>query len=547
VEGLDDVSQGVIATLQLLGNTPNEAAVRVLVPALDSPCAAIREGALAAILSRRSPAGHREVLRRLHAADDRSRAIVEEQRGRMAQALRDAVLGSDMQLCRNGCRAAVWFREYDLIPALITAVEDQSSPNGELAGRTLVELVGLLYAELAGPRHDPSRRDPELVRRHVLGSLERSMERFASHRRREILEAYLLLVHRDSVVLKQVLNDPHHAAFMALVDVLSKSPAPGVIGLLLAFLDDPGAPSAALSVVSNRCDLAFLKYLLRKIGHEPSTAVRQNLKRIESVGWLENGTAVLDEFDEAAQHAAVRLVMISSVSRARAFAVVQHLLLYGKPKGRRAAAEALNEFNGAEANALVLKALDDEDPQVQANVLVQLRRRGILGALPRLVEKVDSQHAVVRRAARMSLDEFNFQRFLAAFDMLDDEVRQSTGTLVRKVDPQTVPQLQAEMQSHVRSRRLRALSIAHVIDVVGQLEETIVGLLHDDDHMVRAEAARALSRGESLRSWEALHEAVHDRSTMVQQAAGESIRDRAPTSHGRAPRCDPQERQGQTR
>ena len=38
---------------------------------------------------------------------------------------------------------------------------------------------------------------------------------------------------------------------------------------------------------------------------------------------------------------------------------------------------------------------------------------------------VDSPHAVVRKAARESLAEFSFRRYLAAFDMLDEEVRQA--------------------------------------------------------------------------------------------------------------------------
>lgn len=538
------MSEGLKTTLELLGKTQNEAAVRTLVPALDSSCAAIRKGALGAILSRRSPAGHGEVLRRLHTADEQSRAIIQEHSGRMIHALRDAVLGSDVQLSANGCRAATWFREYDLIPALITALEDPASPTRELAGQTLLELVNLLYGELAGPRPEGGRRDPELIRRQVIGALERSVARFPAHRRREILEAYVLLVNRDSAVLKQVVSDPHHAAFLVLVDVLSNNASSGVIGLLLAFLDDTRAPTAALGVVSRRSDLKFVQYFLRKIGHEPSKAVKQNLKRMSSVAWLENGTGLLDQLDDAAQHAAVKLAMNSGIARSQAYAVVEHLLLYGKPKGRRAAAEALGEFNGAEANALVEKALDDEDPQVQAYLLVQLRRRGIVGGLARLVEMIDSRHAVVRNAARASLAEFSFQHFLSAFDMLDDEVRQSTGRLVRKVDPQTIPQLRAEMKSQVRTRRLRALAIARVIDVVTRLEGTIAGLIKDEDHMVRAEAARALAQGELPISWEALEYALHDGSPAVREAAEQSMRNRILPRREVRPRHHPRDRQG---
>ena len=88
-----------------------------------------------------------------------------------------------------------------------------------------------------------------------------------------------------------------------------------------------------------------------------------------------------------------------------------------------------------------MKVLEDPDPGVQAAVLGQLRHRGIPGILPHLISMVDSPHSEVRKAARESLTEFTFKRFLASFDMLAEEVQRTTGNLVKKVDPQTVPLL----------------------------------------------------------------------------------------------------------
>ncbi len=534
------MSQGLGTTLELLGHTLNEAAVRVLLPALDSPRVAIREGALEAILARRSPAGHRELVSRLHAVDEPSRQIIRRHSSRLTQALRDAILGEECQSFSNACRAAVWFREYDLVPALIHVGEDPSSPRAEPAARTMLELVKLLADELAGPLKGAGLRDREILRRHAVELLERSVEGFAGHHRREIVDAFVLLIKRDNAVLRKVLNDSHHTAFRTLVDVFLKSPSPSVIGLLLGFLHDPRAPVAVLSVVSKRQDLRLVRLLLREIERESSNALVNNLKRVRSIAWLPIADRMLDELEEAGQPAVVKLAMDSGIPRAAAFATVKRVLLHGGAEGRRAASKALEAFNGAEANSLATQALNDEDPQVQANVLMQLRHRGILGALPWLVQKVDSPHAVVREAVRASLDEFSFQRFLAAFDMLDEEVRHSTGTLVKKVDHRTIPQLRAELESPAGTRRLRALAIARIIDAVPPLEETIVRLLRDEDHMVRAGAARALAYGETLASRGALQEALHDRSAAVQEAARRSIRDRIEFRHRRRPDSDQQ-------
>ncbi len=527
--------QGLATTLRLLTKTENEAALRVLLPALDAPNPAIQEGALVAILNRRNPAGGREILRRMPTMSPEWKAIIRQHHGRITGTLRDAVLGSDVQMCRNGCQAAVWFREYDLIPTLLTVLQDANSPHADLAADTLLGLLENLYDELAGTRDRSDRRDPQLIRRYVVGALEPAVQRYGQHKRREVIEAFLLLVGRDNVTLKQILQSPHQPAFAAMVEVLHKSSRKGVIRLLLSFLDDPHVPSSALAVIAGRSDLKFVQYLLKKIGHEPSAAVAQSLKRVETVAWLRNGDSLWRQLDDAAQHALVRLVMASGIPRLQAFLTIEDVLLYGRTGGRREAAHALAEFHGAEANTLALKALEDRDPHVQAHIVSQLRSRGIPGVLPGLVEMVDSPHAVVRKAARESLAEFSFKRFLGAFDLLDDEVRQSTGLLVKKIDPQTVPLLKEELGSLVRTRRLRALAIARLIGAVDALEGVILAMVDDEDHMVRMEAVAALGRCGTAASYQALQRATRDRSEVVRQTAQRGLQDRVPI----APRPGP--------
>jgi HEAT repeat protein len=535
------VSEGLETTLDLLAKTENEAAVSVLIPALESRYRVICEGALRAILARRSLAGHREIIRRLHRFDRGLREMIRERRNRMAHALRDAVLSTDKQMCINGCRAALWLGEYDLIPSLLNVLSEREGPNVEMVCRTLLELVEALYSQLANADQKGYSRSPESARGHALAALELSVDRFAHHQRREVIEAFAMLVNRDNVTLKRILQDRHNAAFKTLVDVLTKSQRGGVIRLLLALLDDPHVPSAALSLLGDRHDLKYLRYLLRKIGREPSDAAARNLKRIESIAWLRSGKAIFDQLDDLAQHGAVRLVMVSGVPRLQAFGVVEYLLRHGKPGGRRAAAEALCEFHGAEANALALTALDDEDPEVQANVISQLRGRGIPGVLGRLVEKVNSPQAVVRRATQEALAEFSFKRFLAAFDMLDDEVRRSTGMLMRKLDPQAIPQLKAEMTSKMRTRRLRALGVTQAMNVVAELEPSVIKLLGDEDHLVRVEAAVTLSRSKSPTAREALEVALEDRSLAVREAAQEALHGEAQFADWREALSDPRD------
>ncbi len=517
------MNEGLKTTFEELSKTENEAAASVLVSAIDSPHEDIRDGTLRAILARRSQTGQRELVRRLHTMDQRWRAIINENRGRMTSALRDAILDPDPQMCANGCQGILWFAEYDLIPTLIGALEDEANPHADLAAETLLDLCALLYDELAGPRDYKNRRDPQRVRRHVTTALEQSLKRYYKHKKLEPVEAFLILATRDNATLKRILLDPFHGSYLTVVDALTGSKRPGIMRLLLSYLDDSQPPSSALNTLVHRSDFRFVRHLLKKIGYRPSDAAASNLKRIESIVWLKDDFPLLDRLDDAGQHSAVQLAVRSGMKRTDVFRVVAHLLNHGKTKGRRAAAVALAEFNGTEANALALEAMEDEDPHVQAAALSQIRQRGIAGALPMLIEKVDSPHQVIRHAAQESLTEFSFKRFLAAYDMLDEDVRRSTGLLVKKIDPQTIPQLQEQLASKSRTRRLRALSLVAAIDAVPELETEVIRVLDDRDHLVRVEAVRALAGGKSATAWAALEGALEDSSGAVREAAQASM------------------------
>jgi HEAT repeat protein len=181
---------------------------------------------------------------------------------------------------------------------------------------------------------------------------------------------------------------------------------------------------------------------------------------------------------------------------------------------------------------------------VQAAVLGHIRRRGIPGMLSRLIDLLESPHLVVRQAARKSLAEFSFKRFIGAFDMLDEVVRQSTGALVKKVDAHTVPLLQLELRSRVRTRRLRGLAIARSMDAVLELEPLIIELLKDEDHLIRAEAAAALAYSRSEESLRALEELLDDRSLVVQEAVHKSLATRRASTPGVHAAADLPERTG---
>jgi HEAT repeat protein len=246
---------------------------------------------------------------------------------------------------------------------------------------------------------------------------------------------------------------------------------------------------------------------------------------MDNIVWLRGDLSLLDELDEAEQHSAVQLLVHSGLKKNDTFHTIERLLQHGKPGGRRAAAMALVRYQGAQANALAWKLADDPDPRVQAAVVTQLRPRGIPGSLSKLIALVDSPHELVQQAARASLAEFNLEKYLAGFELLDDELRRSTGRLVRKVNPDCLLVLAEHFKSPSRTRRLRAIQAAVAMEAVAELEGPLAELLAtDEDHVARVEAARALGECDTRLAREALLEALDDRSALVQDTAEESLR-----------------------
>ncbi len=517
------MSKGLETTLTTLAATDNDSAVALLLAALDLPDNVVRDGAMQALLLRQSNVAAAEVLRRWDQLPDRWKTQIAQRGDWLAGAIRKALLDVHDDLHRIGCEAAVHTRDYDVIPLLVTAATEGATKHADRAVQTVLLLAEQLADELAGPRDYRFRRDPQMQRAHVLVSLEKGALAFHEHGRRELLESFLLLANRENAALKRVLQSPADRTFSPLTDVLVHSSRPGIERLLLSYLEDPFAPLPALAVMVRRRDVAFLRRLLRRIGSEPTPVVRANLKRIELIPWMQVNLALLDALGDHEQPGAVQLAAQSGIPRQLAFEAVAYLLRHGTLAGRRAAALALAGFRGPAADELVLRMLDDGDPHVRAAVAGQLRARDLPGATLRLMRLLESQHQIEREAAQAGLVEFQFDKYLAAFDGLALEARRSTGMLVRQIDREWAANLSRELSASSRARKRRALAIAAATDSTEELEDEIAALLADHDPFLRIEAIRVLAECDTPRVRQALRDALVDTNPLVHEAAESAL------------------------
>lgn len=513
-------------TMYHLAHTRNQAAVPVLISALASTRLEIRLGAIHGLIVRRNPEGHAQILARFPTFNERElgelTATLIRSPHRMEPTLKEILLADDQRLCDSACRVILMGRVFQLLPTLAEVTENRAHRHSAQASATLVQLASMLHQETLAPYKEKT-CEPGLVRRQIMPAIEQSVMRFSSHRRLEIIDAFLQLVPPSNEVFLRILRDSNHPCHQPVIDSLTTSAVIPILELLAQLLHDTTIPPAALHIIAKRHDRKFLDYLLHNVGHPVSLRVLDNLRKLRGVAWLNENRDVLLELDGHAEAVAIEIAKSGCIDRKTLLSVLKLLLEKGQPEGRRTACDALADFHDRFVDQIVLETLCDPDPRVQASAVRQLRHRGIHDAMERLVALLDHTAPEVRDAARSSLAEFNFSRYRGAFDMMDDATRQKVGRLVAKVDPTSMNRLAEQLISPSLSTKLRALEMVQSMDAADAMIDRLALLIEDPDVAVRTDAATVLGNCQRNEAVTLLYKAEQDASPSVREAASRSI------------------------
>jgi HEAT repeat protein len=519
---------GLQITEQALAKVRNRAVLPVLAVGLQSASADVRAAAIRASIRRHDRESHTQLLRLLPNLADADRVVLREAHQAMphhaAPALKTAILSGDPALCGHACEMILLCRGYDLFPTLVKALEDQNCPQADQIAATLLQMAIALHdAVISWAKGERSRPDPSFDRHHVIAALESSLKRKAARHAAALVDAFLLLAPSDNRELIEMMRDARHPCHARLVSELSTDTKPAAMERLVALLRDTEAPQAAVEAIGRRADRPFVTYLLHELKHPVPLRVLHNMKRVRAVAWLEGGRDVLLELDGRAQAIAVDLAMASDIDRGVLFDFLKLMLQRGLGEGRRASCLALAGFSEPEANELIVAALQDPNSGVQAAALRQLRPRRIPDALQILVARLDSPHGEVRDAARSSLAEFNFVRYRAMFDLLDEQAARTTGALVRQVDQSALNKLRDELASPSASARVRGIEMAVAMGAAEEVREQLIALTRHENASLRKEAVTALAFSAGAGVHEALDLAARDPNRSVADAARNSL------------------------
>jgi HEAT repeat protein len=527
------LNNGFHKTARVLATSRNRAVVPIILAAAKSTSSDVRSSALRAAIRRRDSATHTELIGCFSQLDEADRIAVCTAHRQLphhaAPALKAAILTGDEHHCANACNMIVAAGDFDMLRTLVSVAENKRHHSSGEALAAITGLVDRLFQDLAlwagGIRLDGD-HDPSFVRHHVLNTFEQSLGQFVRHQRLEILDAFLLLTPVDNPTFLKILRDPRHACHAATIQNLTLSQDSGVMERLIDLLRDTDTPPAALQIIAARRDPQFLNILLHELRHPVPIRVLHNMKRLKSVAWLESERSHVLDLGGRAQAAAVELAAASDISRESLLAFLANVLQNGLAEGRRASCQALSRFMMPDADQLVFAALNDPDASVQAAAIRQLRARRMPNSLGQLAKFLDSTSAEVRHAARSSLAEFNFIRYRAMFDLLDDEAARSTGALVRKVDNSACQKLIEDLNSPSISARLRGIEMAIAMSAADDVEAQLIELTNHENVAIRKEAILALAHCTHAECDAVLEAASKDRNGTIADAARQSLKQR---------------------
>jgi hypothetical protein len=523
------VPSGIQATCQVLSTTRNRAVVPLVVAGIHSTSPEVRAAIIRAAMRRHDAATHTQLVRHYDQLDETDQLVLCDTHRVMphhaAPVLRRAILEGDATLCTNACAIVQAAGDFEMLPTLLKAAENRKHPHTATILNAITGLTDVLYQHLAEWTigATPGAHDPSFARHHVLTALEQSLSRYAKHERFAILDAFLLLAPIDNATFLKILRDPHHACHADMIRALSTSQDFGVMERLVELLRDTETPTAALEIIANRGDDAFVRILLHGLKHPAPVRVLHNMKRMQRVVWLESRRELLLELDGRTQAVAVDLAAASGLITDTLFELLSMVLRGGLAEGRRASCQALARFENETADALIRAALDDPDAGVQAAAVRQMRTRRVPDALQRLVRLLDAPAAEVRNAARTSLAEFNFIRYKSMFDLLDSEAARTTGRLVHKVDDTAIQKLQEELSSPAISARLRAIEMAIAMAATDDVEPHLIELANNENVVIRKEALLALGHSHRAETIRTLERAALDPNRTIADAARISL------------------------
>ena len=427
-------------------------------------------------------------------------------------AIRAALCESDLQVKHNGFDAATELQVTALLPDLIKLSMQPSYVHRATSSAVLLQLTELLYQQNqavhpASPKTvvepaeattsdllpAPIFRWPSNVSK-LRQIMETALQHYKLGGRSEVLIVFLSFADHDDTWIERILSDKLHAAHDDLLGLMETSTNEAVVEKLACFLLYSRPMPCITSIWRRRNDRLFLQRFLQFIARQREPEVVGNLRRLSQPFWLNELVNDISPLTLTEQMSLLTLIQSCLPQDDEVLEALSRILPQASLILRRRIVSTICQISGMRANHIVAELIEREtDGEILITLIPELRRRNLARAMKKLLGLLDHGHEGVRRKAAEAFHDCTIQRYLAAYDLLDEAVRRSTGQLVQKVDPATNRVLAEELSSGNRIRQVRALQAIRSIGNVDELSALVIKLAQNPELRLKIAAIGTLA------------------------------------------------------
>ncbi|MFK8110732.1 MAG: hypothetical protein AB8B91_00935 [Rubripirellula sp.] len=499
--------QSLQNTYETLATTRNEAAVDVLLDALNFQDEAIRRLALLALLRREESRAPMQLLRNWEKLSPKEIQLLRKKRKWFVEAIEQCLAG-DAELVLSAIRAAKDLSINEVLPTFITLAESSGTlAIKQAACSAVVAMVESLGRDARADRDQPTVRGPILLR------LADSVRRFSMHRVDPLVDAYLLVSTWGDGDLRQMIGGQSPERDLIRKRFTSTTHR-GVIELLAGFIRRRKIPEWVGQLIQSRVDEDFRNALLGAITCEPSATVLRNLRDIGMPKSCQGGEEVLLSVSPELQAALVHLYTVTSKDIVQTLHLIAASIECTDSKVELAASLALSRCEIPEIDMWMRAAIPVADLDEEAIADDDNAR-----LLNRLIRLLDHRDAGVVRGVRRVLEPLHADEMLHRFEALRPRSRRRLGRVVMMIDPDAINRVRDALRHPVLGNRLQAIAMADALAVVDLLSDSFAHISRDDHQEARVRAAQAMADATNSTTLGLLQEMIALPECQVRDAA----------------------------
>ena len=511
-------------TIKLIGKSENPAAIEILQGLLAHPDEDFRKLAFNSLYLKKTPEVY-VLLFKQFLKDEEFWGQPGKVPGDRLAKLADAALRDPSKEHREtAAEITMKYKLYEMLPTVVLYIESQDTQLAASMRKTLLQLAESFFNDIM-EAPEGERVNFDRKREWFVMQLDPPIKRYSVNGIDEVLQSLLIIGKKDFDTMKLITADHRSAAAKKIGELLRTGTHRSYLRVLLNYVGDPDSPAVMDVIIAERSDALFVRKMLEVVGRDPSPEFRAALKRFQDITWLNASNPELPELVEGLETNALQLLQSVSMPKERIIPLYQFFLERPSVESRRVAAETVRWLVGDEINRLLLKFVDNSDPQTTAILFKLLKSREVPGIdeiMPKLIERPDM---IVRQAIYDMVPDLHVETFASRISTMTPMTAQTMGRYVRLVDPNTFKTIDDDIKSPIPIRRASACKVAMVTGYGKDFLPRLIEIAEEDDEMsVRLSAISALSTILVKEALETLQHLMGDRSTDIRDAVEMAVK-----------------------